>query len=481
MKIGLKLKSSFFLALLLLLTVGTLSFFVLRGIHNNQKRQYEDYLIQQGNVASNYIKQIYLMESIKDPEVFIKDRAQELVKRFEMITGMQVVLYNMQGEEVADSTPLAGKSDVNGLLKYALKDIHTYIEEGDTIIFLAPLHNLSGQIGILQMNYPVTREKLFYNDMKHLFLFAGIIIFIICFLCGNLFFRPLTKGILRLKYIAQRIEEGIYSDMEPLKRKDELGDLSRSIYFMGSKIDNQWKEMTEKQNKLKEAVEKLEILGLQQKQFIGNVTHEFKTPLTVIKAYADLMYLYNDDPNLLKDAKSNIDKESQRLIDMLDKVLSLSALENYNFEFKKESVNLQEILWDICERLQGKIIQNDLQLHTSLDNLIITADKERVVQIFINLIDNAIKYNRTGGHIWVSCKKDNSDVSIRIRDTGIGIPKEARSKIFTPFYTINKVKTESTGLGLALVKELTQKQGGSVQLLDTNEEETIFEVRFPIR
>jgi two-component system, OmpR family, phosphate regulon sensor histidine kinase PhoR len=88
MKPGLKLKSSIFLAVLLLLTVTTLSFFVLRGIHNNQKQQNEDFLLQQSEIATNYIKQMYLMESIKDPETFIKERAQELVKRFELITGM---------------------------------------------------------------------------------------------------------------------------------------------------------------------------------------------------------------------------------------------------------------------------------------------------------------------------------------------------------------------------------------------------------
>ncbi len=478
MKPGLKLKSSLFLALLLMLTVTALSFFVLRGIRINQTRQNEEYLIQQGIIAGNYMKQMYLMESVIDPDNFLREKSWELVKRFEMITGMQTVLYDMSGKKLADTTPMAGETDISTLMEYALKDTNAYVIEGDTMVFLAPLHNSEGQIGVLQFNYSNAKDKAFYKKIKVLFLFGGILIFLFCFLCGHFYLNPLIQGILKLKRTAQKIKEGNFSSLTPLNRKDELGDLSRDIYFMGTRIKTQMEEMKQEKDNLKMAVEKLEILGLQQKQFIGNVTHEFKTPLTVIKAYSDLMNLYQDDPKLVLDAKENIDKEIIRLSDMLDKVLTLSALENYKIDFFMEPLDIEKIITDVCEHLEVRIKQQGLNLHRALEKQYITGDKERLNQIFLNLIDNAIKYNRENGHIWVSVKREYNEVCVQIKDTGIGIPSEAREKLFTPFFTVDKAHPQSTGLGLALVKELTEKQGGTIKLLEGTDI-TTFEVRFP--
>lgn len=478
MKPGLKIKSSLFLALLLMLTVIALSFFVLRGIRINQTRQNEEYLIQQGIIAGNYIKQMYLMESVKNPDYFLKEKAWELVRRFEMITGMQTVLYDMTGKKLADTTPMAAETDIGTLMEFALTDTNAYVMEEDTMIFLAPLHNSDGQIGVLQFNHSNEKDKIFYKEIKDLFFFGGILIFPFCFLCGHFYLNPLTQGIIKLKRTAQLIKEGNFSDLKPFIRKDELGDLSRDIYFMGTRIKSQMEEMKQEQDNLKIAVEKLKILGLQQKQFIGNVTHEFKTPLTVIKAYSDLMNLYQDDPKLVLDAKENIDKEIIRLSDMLDKVFTLSALENYKLEFYMEPVDLNEIIMEVCERLEGRIIQQGLNLHRALKKQIVHGDKERLIQIFLNLIDNAIKYNQENGHIWVSINQEHNEVCVQIQDTGIGIPFEAREKLFTPFFTVNKAHPQSTGLGLALVKELTEKQGGTIKLLDGTAT-TTFEIRFP--
>ncbi|MBB6214272.1 signal transduction histidine kinase [Anaerosolibacter carboniphilus] len=483
MKISIKIKFSAFLVLLLLSTVSILSIFVLQGIRNNQKSQYENYLIQQGEIASNYIKQTYLMESIKDSGSFLDERSQELVKRFEMMSGMHVVLYNMSGKEIANSRPAARTTDVSKLLEYALQDKITYLEEGNNIIFLSPLHHTSKQIGVIAFSYPTEREKIFYTRIKYLFLYVGILVFAICFICGYLYVHPLAQGILKLKNTARRIEEGNYADIVQLNRNDELGELSKAIYFMGFEIKRNVDAMKKEENKLKLAVEKLEFLGKQQKQFIGNVTHEFKTPLTVIKAYADLIAMYPDDSKLMREAKENIDKEVQRLSDMVEKVLALSALEKYDFELRKEEIDIYEVLNDICERMKGKIQKYGLCLHTNLKHHRIMADKESLMQIFINLIDNAIKYNRPNGEIWIDCSEKEDSLCIYVRNTGIGIPIDARDKIFEPFYTVNKDRSRqsgSTGLGLALVNNLVQRQGGTIMLLDIEEEGAAFEIKFPI-
>ncbi len=482
MKTSIKVKFGIFLAVLLLSTVSILSILVLQGIRKNQEKQYEDYLIQQGQIASNYTRQIYLMGTVKDSGEFLRGHADELVKQFELMSGMQAVLFDMKGKEVADSRPAAGKTNVSGLIQYALQGKIAYMEEANNILFLSPLRNSGEQIGVTGFSYPLEKEKSFYAKIKYLFLSVGIFVFVLCFIWGYLYVLPLTQGISKLKNTARRIAEGDFEEIAQLKRNDELGELSRDISYMGTRIKQNVADMTEEQNKLKLAVEKLEILGKQQKQFIGNVTHEFRTPLTVIKAYTDLMDMYRDDPELLNSSKENIDKEIQRLSEMVEKVLALSSLEKYDFELRKEELDIYDVLNDICERMKGKAQKFGLHLHTDLEHHKVVADKEILMQIFINLLDNAIKYNRPDGEIWVSSRVGEGFMTVVVKDTGIGIPQDAKEKIFEPFFTVSKDRSRrsgSTGLGLSLVKELVDRQGGSILLLNA-EEGTAFEIKLPL-
>lgn len=204
----------------------------------------------------------------------------------------------------------------------------------------------------------------------------------------------------------------------------------------------------------------------------------------MIKTYVDLMDMYPEDLNLKDEARENIDKETQRLSEMVEKVLELSSLEKYEFELHKETVDIYEVLYEICERMKGKVQKFGLNLHTKLEHHRIMADSDSMEQIFINLLDNAIKYNRPKGEIWLECGEKKGSLYIIVRDTGIGIPPEARGKIFEPFYTVDNNRsrqTSSTGLGLSLVKQLVEKQGGTIELLDIKTEGTTFEIIFPFQ
>lgn len=479
MKIGLRFKLSIFLAILLFASLSILSSFVLREIHKNQMEQNEEHLIGQGDIANNYMKQIYLMESVNEPEAFLRNRGKELVNRLDMISGMQVILYDMAGKKIMDSRPLAGQSKPEDLMKYALLDKHVYEIVGDTMVFLSPLRNSKEQIGVLQFNYSITNDRKFYNHFKYLFLYSGFIIFVVFFLFGYLYMNSITRVIMRLKNTTNRIQEGDYTNIKGLNRQDELGELSDNIESMGVRIKNQFEKMQMEQKKLNLAIEKLEVLGVQQKEFIGTVSHEFKTPLTVIKAYTGLMLQYPEDPVLLKEAEENINKEIDRLTKMLEKVLNLSALEKYDFELHMEETEIGEILNDTCKRMLGRIQKYGLQLHTKIESNKLITDKEIFMQIMMNLIDNAIKYNSAKGQIWVTSGKEDDYLFVRVKDTGIGIPIEDRDKIFQPFYKGDKTMPESAGLGLALVKGMVIKLGGSIQAYDNPEAGTTFEIRFP--
>lgn len=483
MKISIKIKFSVFLALLLLLTVSVLSFLVLQGIQQNQKKRYEDILSTQSKTALLYIRQSYLTGSVMSFEEFININGKSLAMDLGSMSGMHVVLYNNNGEVIGNSLQTNSVIDITDTLGFAFSGKTAYQLTEESLHYLSPITVSEAVIGVIQFHYPLKDDFAFYNSIRNLFFQVGLVIFFLSFIAGYFYFNYFAGKILKLKKIADMIKYGQYRGFEPFRSKDELGSLSEGIYFMSNEIERNISTMEEEQRKLKLALEKLQILEKQQKQFISSITHEFKTPLTTVKAYVDLMNMYTDDPQLVEDAKINIGKETQRLYEMVDKALQLSAVEKYDFELHAEKIETKELLLEICSRLKVKIDKYKLKLVLELQNAIILADKESLTHIFINLLDNAIKYNVPDGYIYVRSFKRDGKAYIEIEDTGIGIPNDSREKIFEPFYTVDKSRSREfggTGLGLALVKQLVEKQNGTIHLTDRKNTGSTFVVSFPL-
>lgn len=489
MRISIKLKFSVFLAALLILTVVVLSSLVLRGIERNQQTQIETILSQQTRLVNLNVRQSYYTESVRlEQEVFLQQNGRKLAQELASSTGLPIALYDMKGQQVGSSIMSEESADITATLNYALQNKIAYHEQGDTLLYVAPLDGPDGQMGAVRMQYPVQSYHEFYARILQLFMWAGIAVVGLSFILGYLFYNRFAVAITRLKKSADSIREGHYITESPVSRKDELGELGQGIYYMSTSIQQNIEAMHAEQQKLQLAIEKLQALEQQQKQYIGNISHEFKTPLTSIKAYVELLDMYKDDPQLLDDATSNIGKETERLYEMVEKVLHLSALEKYDFENQAEDVEVRALLEDACGRMRGKAEKFALNMEVTLLPAVIRSDRESLMHIFINLLDNAIKYNVPGGVIRVSneLRMQERQAVICIFNSGTPIPDEASEKIFEPFYTINKDrarKTGGTGLGLSLVKQFVEKQGGTITLLPSDPkhgEGTTFQLVFPL-
>jgi len=489
MRAGIKLKFSGFLALLLILTVVVLSYLVLRGIERNQQAQIEGILSQQTRLVNLNVRQSYYTEAVRmEPSAFLQQSGRRLAQELANSTGLPTTLYDLNARQVGSSIMAGDRADAGELLSYALNNKIAYREQGDTMLYVAPLDGPDGQMGAVQIQYSVASYHEFYARIRQLFIWAGIVVVALSFGLGYLFYNRFAVAITRLKSAADSIREGNYISASPVNRKDELGDLGQGIYYMSTSIQQNIAAMDEEQRKLKLAIEKLQALEQQQKQYIGNISHEFKTPLTSIKAYVELLDMYKDDPQLLDDATNNIGKETERLYEMVEKVLHLSALEKYDFENQAEDVEIRALLEDACGRMRGKAEKFVLRMELDVQPATIRSDRESLMHIFINLLDNAIKYNEPGGVIRIDGGPRNKEreAVIRIFNSGAPIPEEAREKIFEPFYTVNKDRARQsggTGLGLSLVKQFVEKQGGAIRLLpngDQNEEGTNFELVFPL-
>lgn len=481
MRINVKVKFSMFLACILILTVSILSTLVLKGIKINQIKNYETYLSNQVKITNNYINQISSENLRQNRDEFLKENAIELKNQLELFEKIDSTIYDIHGNRLTESSFFGNNMNEKDMIYSALNDQIVYRIVDEYIQYFAPIYKDNKQIGIIELNYNIKKDIDFYNDIQFLFIKIGLITFAFSFAGSYIYFNKFSKSIIKLKKYTLYIKNGEYSKVETIKRNDELGDLSDGISYMSRKIEENINTMKAEKEKLQLVLQKLKEIEKEQKEFIGNITHEFKTPLTVIKTYMDLISIYPDDAKLLNDAKSNVVKEVDQLSKMVEKILHLSSLNKYDFEINSKEIEIKDILEEICSRMQGKIKKFNIKLITDLQSGIILADKENLMHIFINLIDNAIKYNKANGKIFVKSYVKGDKVFIEISDTGIGIPINEREKIFEPFYTISKDRSResgSTGLGLSLVKELVEKQNGRIKLLK-DIEETTFLIEFP--
>ncbi|MCE5223662.1 GHKL domain-containing protein [bacterium] len=201
--------------------------------------------------------------------------------------------------------------------------------------------------------------------------------------------------------------------------------------------------------------------------FIGNVSHELKSPLTAILGYSEMLSSEEKiEPEKQKHYSKIIHNNVVRLIDIVNDLLVLSKIETGE-SLQKTTFSIQELFKDIEELYRKKLNKKSIQFSFELDkpDLTLHADKLRVRQLLINLIDNAVKFTQDFGMITLNAKKVSHEIVISVSDTGIGIPFIEQERIFERFYQVDKARTgesEGTGLGLSIVKHIVEEHNGSV-------------------
>ncbi len=201
--------------------------------------------------------------------------------------------------------------------------------------------------------------------------------------------------------------------------------------------------------------------------FVSSVSHELKTPLTSIKGYVEtLLEGAIDDKEMAVKFLKIIAQETERLHKLITDLLDLSQMESNKLKFMFSVVNLRDVAEDAIELLSGLAEEKmiDLRLVADKPEYLVWADEERIMQTFLNLIDNAIKYTPEMGEIEVRIKERKHDVLVEVSDTGIGIPPQEIDKIFDKFYrtTISQKKAGGRGIGLSIVKKIIEAHGGEI-------------------
>jgi two-component system phosphate regulon sensor histidine kinase PhoR len=223
-------------------------------------------------------------------------------------------------------------------------------------------------------------------------------------------------------------------------------------------------------------------LEMIKRDFVVNVSHELRTPLTSIKGFVET--IEDEADGDLKNYAQIIHRNTDRLINIVQDLLILSELEDANTQLELSSVSLQRLCSNVMRILEQKARDKNILLDCTIDPAMpkIEADNYMLEQLFINLMDNAIKYTDEGG-VKVNITSRNGHAMITISDTGIGIPRKDQDRIFERFYTVDKSRSRKvggTGLGLSIVKHIILMHKGEITFESAKNEGTTFRIKIPI-
>lgn len=348
-------------------------------------------------------------------------------------------------------------------------DFDTIYEK--TMIHLAsPVVNNGGKImGVILLNTTVEgQEKTISQYQKYLIISIAIAL-IASALIVTFFTRQIVHPISKMKRLALELAKGDYVKKTDILRKDEIGDLAKSLDVLS--------------DKLKEAEEMRDNLEQSRRDFFSNVSHELRTPITVLKGYAEtLADGYVIEPQKQQEYFSRIVRECSSMERLVSDLLILSKIQNPDFELDFEVINVIAIMQDVLRGMRVMLSEHKMAVSLDYENEMSFAlcDYDRIRQLFMVLIQNSVKYSEDGSSIEVYIAKEEGQIVIMITDHGIGIAEEQKEEIFEKFYRgSNHSVKDGSGLGLVVAKGIVERHGGSISVISTLGEGSCFLVRLP--
>lgn len=268
--------------------------------------------------------------------------------------------------------------------------------------------------------------------------------------------------------------ETITAAADQINRAD---DLSRRVPYEGSSED----EIGQLVHAINQTLERLEALFTSQQRFLADVSHELRTPLTVIKGNVDLMRRMK---TFDADSLDSIDQEASRLTRLVTDLLMLAKAEAGSLPLTKTNVELDTLLLEVVSEMRvlaGHKVRLNL---TEIDQLQVSGDRDRLKQVLLNLIANAIQYTPAGGEVFLSLARAGDHAKLIVRDTGPGIPEKDLPYIFERFYRAEKSRTRSGaagfGLGLSIAHWIVEQHGGKIEVNSKEGRGTTFAVWLPL-
>ncbi|MET4108698.1 HAMP domain-containing sensor histidine kinase [Hymenobacter sp. UYP22] len=282
----------------------------------------------------------------------------------------------------------------------------------------------------------------------------------------------------------------IYESLENIKRK-EFRRMSNKFLFRPEPLKRMRDEILDMAQRRQQEIEELKRLQVLRREFLADVSHELKTPIFAAQGFVHTIL---DDDDVDDFTRKKFLQKAATSLDALDALVqdlvTISQLEKGVVRMRRQRFNLGELVQDIFEQLEMKAAQRQVTLELQLpqaqpETTLVVADRNRIRQVLINLIDNAIKYGRENGHVTVSLLPNGKSLRVQVQDDGEGIPKQFQNRIFERFYRIDKSRTRESrqaggsGLGLAISKHIVEAHKSTIRVRSELGQGTVLEFKLP--
>lgn len=339
-------------------------------------------------------------------------------------------------------------------------------KENEYIELIMPIVNASTkeQIGIMIMSFSSQSIYAVYDSIAQA---GNVICMVVCVLAvvvAFLYARRVTKPFARISNLIDHATDGFLNESVSVKGYTEMENISESV------------------NRLLTRLQKLED---SRQEFVSNVSHELKTPITSIKVLSESLMMQEDVPvELYREFMADITEEIERENKIINDLLSLVKLDKTSGDLNISPVNVNELLEQILKRLRPIAEKRNIEMvFESFRQVTAEVDEVKISLAINNLIENAIKYNYDDGWVRVSLNADHKYFYITVADSGVGIPEDVQDNIFERFYRVDKARsreTGGTGLGLSITRNAILMHRGSIKVYSKENEGATFTIRVPL-
>lgn len=323
-------------------------------------------------------------------------------------------------------------------------------------------------IGVTSVQQVKEAAGVISQFYKYFYIGAIILIFIMAAMYSKFITRPLRQ----INMVALKLSNLDFSEKCKVKNNDEIGNLGSTLNFLSDNLDKSLTSLNEANEKLKQDIDKERRIEAMRKEFIADVSHELKTPITLIKGYAEGI----KDGILLEETMDEslnvIIEESDKMGKLVKDMLQLSALESKKEIFSLTNIDLSALINKVVKRLNHSIEEKHILINLNLLSTQVEGDAFRIEQVITNFFTNAVRHCNNQGQITISMEEDIDRIIIFFENTGSHIPEDDIDKIWDKFYKVDKSRNRKdggTGLGLSIVKNILEMHMGSYGVENTKD------------
>lgn len=329
-------------------------------------------------------------------------------------------------------------------------------------LYITPLSE-EPPIGAIVVGRSTADVVAILENFNNILIVAGLTTLLLAGAGGFFMTSRVLKPVDRIRQAAQEIEENDLSRRIEIESDDELGRLASTLNQM---------------------IARLEAAFNRQRQFTADASHELRTPLAIVQAESTLALRRKRTPDDYRKSLELIAQEAKYMSAIIGKLLYLARIDAGNDAVNLERVNLGAFLAELCPSVEVLAREKDIEFQlTQTENLSVEGDRVKLEQLFLNLLENAIRYTPRGGKVSVSIEKRGTEAMVAITDTGIGIPEEHLPHLFERFYRVDKARSRAeggAGLGLAICKHIVQVHHGRIEVQSQPNRGSTFSVFLPL-